>query len=60
MSGIGLPDIQEYFAGDGLSTRHPGIGASHKDLLTKNIGLCFRFSSSLNNVILTEISETAK
>ena len=33
---------------------------SAKDLLTKNTGLCFLFSSSLNRATLTEISETAK
>ena len=31
-----------------------------KDLLTKNMGLYFRFSSSLNNVAFTKISEIAK
>ena len=31
-----------------------------KDLLTKNIGLCFLFSSSLNRAALTETSETAE
>ena len=32
---------------------------SSKDLLTKNTGLCFLFSSSLNKAALTETSETA-
>ena len=36
------------------------VSALDRDLLTKNIGLCFRFSSSLNNAALTEIFETAK
>ena len=34
------------------------VFASDKDLLTKNISLCFRYSSSLNKVMLTETSET--
>ena len=36
------------------------VSASAKDLLTKNIGLCFQFSSSLNKAALIETSETAK
>ena len=36
------------------------VYASDKDLLTKNIGLFFLFSSSLNRAALTETSETAK
>ena len=36
------------------------VFVSAKDLLTKNTGLCFLFSSSLNRTILTETSETAK
>ena len=36
------------------------VFASAKDLLTKNIGLCFLFSSSLNMAALTETSKTAK
>ena len=36
------------------------VSASAKDLPTKNIGLCFLFSSSLNNASLTETSETTK
>ena len=36
------------------------VSASDMDLLTKNIGLYFRFSSSLNNVALTEMSKIAK
>ena len=36
------------------------VSASNRDLLMKNIGLDFRFSSSLNNATLTEISKTAK
>ena len=36
------------------------VSASDGDLLTKNIGPCFQFSSSLNNAALTEIYETAK
>ena len=36
------------------------VSASAKDLLTKNTGLCFLFSSSLNRVALTETFETAK
>ena len=36
------------------------VSASVKDLLTKNIGLCFLFSSSLNRAVLIETSETAK
>ena len=31
-----------------------------KDLLTKNTGLCFLFSSSLNKAALIETSETSK
>ena len=34
--------------------------ASAKDLLTKNTGLCFLFSSSLNKAALTKTFETAK
>ena len=34
--------------------------ASAKDLLTKNIGLCFLFSSSLNKAALTNTSKTVK
>ena len=36
------------------------VSTLNKDFHMKNIGLCFRFSSSLNNVALTEISESAK
>ena len=36
------------------------VSASAKDLLTKNTGLCFIFSSSLNKATFTETSETAK
>ena len=36
------------------------VSASSKDLLTKNTGLCFLFSSSLNRVVLTETSEIAR
>ena len=36
------------------------VSASAKDLLTKNTGLFFLFSSSLNRAALTETSETAK
>ena len=36
------------------------VSTSAKDLLTKNTGLCFLFSSSLNRAALTETSETAK
>ena len=36
------------------------VSASANDLLTKNTGLCFLFSSSLNRAALTEISKTAK
>ena len=36
------------------------MDVSAKDLLTKNIGLCFLFSSSLNRATLTETSETSK
>ena len=36
------------------------VSASAKDLLTKNTGLCFLFSSSLNRKALTKTSETAK
>ena len=36
------------------------VSASTKDLLAKNTGLFFLFSSSLNKVALTETSETAK
>ena len=31
-----------------------------RDLIIKNIGLCFWFSSSLKKVVLTETSDTAK
>ena len=36
------------------------VFASAKDLLTKNTGLCFLFSSSLNKAALIETSETAR
>ena len=36
------------------------VSTSAKDLLTKNTGLCFLFSSSLNMAALTKTSETAK
>ena len=36
------------------------VSASAKDLLTKNIGLCFLFPSSLNRAVLTETSETSR
>ena len=36
------------------------VSASAKDLLTKNTGLCFLFSSSLNRASLIETSETSK
>ena len=36
------------------------VSASAKDLLTKNIGLCVLFSSSLNRAALTKTSETAR
>ena len=36
------------------------VSTSAKDFLTKNIGLCFPSSFSLNNVALNDISETAK
>ena len=36
------------------------VSVSAKDLLTKNTGLCFLFSSSLNRASLIETSETAK
>ena len=36
------------------------VSASAKDLPTKNTGLCFLFSSSLNKVALIETSETSK
>ena len=36
------------------------VVASDRDLLTKNIGFCFRFSSPLNKVALTETSETTR
>ena len=36
------------------------VSSSDRDLLTKNIGLYFRFSSSLNKVALTETSETIR
>ena len=34
------------------------VSASDKALLIKNMGLCFRCSSSLNKVALTDMSET--
>ena len=34
--------------------------ASNRDLLMKNIGLCFRFSSSLNKTAPTKASKTAR
>ena len=34
--------------------------ASDRNLLTKNTGLCFRFSSSLNKAALTETLETVR
>ena len=36
------------------------VSTSNRDLLMKNIGLCFRFSFSLNKVSLTEASNTAR
>ena len=36
------------------------VSVSAKDLLTKNIGLWFLFSYSLNRSTLTESSETSK
>ena len=36
------------------------FSTSPKDLLTKNAGLCFLFSSSMNRATLIETSETAK
>ena len=36
------------------------VSVSTKDLLTKNTGLYFLFSSSLNKAALTETSKTAK
>ena len=36
------------------------VFASVKDLMMKNIGLYFMFSSSLNRAALTETSETAR
>ena len=36
------------------------VSTSAKDFLTKNNGLCFLFSSSLNRAALIETSETAK
>ena len=36
------------------------VSTSDRDLLTKNTGLCFQFSSSLNKVVLTKTSETTR
>ena len=36
------------------------VSASDRDFLTKNIGLCFRFLSSLNRGALIEASNTAR
>ena len=36
------------------------VSASDRDLLTKNIGLCFWFSSSLNKDALIDTSETVR
>ena len=36
------------------------VSASDRDLLTKNIGLFFQFSSSFNRVVLIEASDTAR
>ena len=36
------------------------VSTSTRDFLTKNIGLYFRFSSSLNKVVLTETSDTVR
>ena len=36
------------------------VSALDRDLLMKNIGLCFKFSSSLNKASLTKTSETAR
>ena len=36
------------------------VSASIKDFLTKNTGLCFLFSSSLNNASLTNTFETTR
>ena len=36
------------------------VSTSDRDFLTKNTGLCFRFSSSLNKAALTKTSATAR
>ena len=36
------------------------VSTSDRDLLTKNIGLCFQFLSSLNKAALIEAFDTAK
>ena len=36
------------------------VFALDRNLLTKNIGLCFQFSSSLNKVALTKAFDTAR
>ena len=45
---------------DACSRQDYRVSASNRDLLRKNIGLCFRFSTSLNNATLTKASETAR
>ena len=47
-------------ASTAYSRRVYRISASDKDFLTKNIGLYFRFSSSLNKVVLTKAFDTAR
>ena len=36
------------------------VSALDRDLVTKNIGLCFRFSSSFNKAAHSEASNTAR
>ena len=42
------------------SRRVHRVSTSNKDLLMKNTGFCFWFSSSLNKAALTETSETSR
>ena len=51
---------QSFFVATRRANATLWVSASAKDLLTKNTGLCFLFSYSLNRAALTETFETAK
>ena len=57
---VGMEFLAATRSASACSRRIYRVYASDRDLLTKNIGLYFRFSSSLNNAALTEVSKTAK